>query len=128
MDGAAPARPVRPRSLLRVDKVEVDLLSPRPRSPLSPSVSLALCFHRNGGTLARASPRHCRSSRPPFPNRRDQKVRQDLLYHLAEARSLGRRHLVVIVILPHRHRTVFIVDSGRLEPSSTSTTTQTSPW
>ena len=33
MDGAAPARPVRPRSLLRVDKVEVDLLSLLPRIP-----------------------------------------------------------------------------------------------
>ena len=47
----------------------------------------------------------------------------DVIYHLAESRLLGRRHLVDIIEILHRPRAVFFLDSGRLEPSPTSATT-----
>jgi hypothetical protein len=51
---------------------------------------------------------------PPPTNCLDQKVRQVLLYILAESCFLERRHLVAIVESLHRHRAVVFLDSGHL--------------
>ena len=58
----------------------------------------------------------------------DQKVRQDLLYRLAELRLLGRRHLAAIVKIPQLHRASFFPDSGQPKPSPTSPTLRLAPW
>ena len=67
-------------------------------------------------------------SRPPLPNRLDQKVRQVILYILAESCFLERRHLVAIAESLQRHRADVFLDSGHHTPPRASPTTPTTPW
>ena len=105
--GAVPSSPrPAPARGVREDKEAPSrtssLCSP-PVFPLSRAPPLSL-FLRLAETLGRAAVRHCRRSEPPPTNRRDQKLRLDVLFRLPESRLLGSRRFVAIVGIPRRRR------------------------
>ena len=120
-----------PEPLPREDKVARDLLYLRPRFPFSLARSLLRVSAENTETLTTSAAPwtpSSRSSRLPFFNRLDPKLRLVVLYVHAELRFLGWPRLVAIVILPPRHRPVVFVDSDHRKPPRASPTLRLDPW